>query len=133
MGLYGRISAETHTAAVDAMESCLSAAHVDVAQPYKLRLETHKDAIFEILDMFNRPETQYEHTALMRLTVDMFDGQYFTGFDILQNQRLLDSIRGRIKGKLLFTRSLLADKDKNPGNAKKNFARFKLAEAQDGI
>lgn len=131
MGLYGRAIADEHTAAIDALESCLSSAHQDVANPYKLRLVPHKDQLLEILAFFDKEEQVFEHTEVMRLIVDMFDGEYFSGFEILRHQRTIDMLRKRIKGKLMFTRSILADKDSKPGTAKKNFARFKLAEERE--
>lgn len=126
--LYGKASAEIHTEALNALESCLSASHVDVQAGYAHRLEPHKYPLLEILGFFEKEGQEFEHTQLMRLLVNMFDGSYFTGFQINDNQRLIDMMRKRIKGKLIFTRSVLADKDKNPNTAKKNFARFKLGE-----
>jgi hypothetical protein len=130
MALYGKSTAELHSAAVDAMDSCLSAACVH--EPYKLRLEPHKDAILELLGFFEKPETVYEHTQTMRLVVSLFDGEYFTGFQVLRHQDTINRLRKRIKGKLMGTRMILADNDSKPGKAKKNFAKFKLAEEQDG-
>jgi hypothetical protein len=112
--LYGKQIAEEHTAALDALESCLSASHVDVRGAYRLRLDAHKPALLEILDFFDKDEQIYEHTELMRLLVDMFDGKYFTGFQINAHERLISMCRKRIKGKLMFTRTILQDKDKKP-------------------
>lgn len=112
MGLYGKTAAESHSVALDAMESCLSASHVDVAQPYKMRLEPFKYELLEILGFFDREEQVWEHTQLMRLILDMFDGTYFTGFQINAHSRLIEMCRKRIKGKLMFSRSILADNDK---------------------
>ena len=128
--LYGKASSERHTAAIDAMESCLSASHLDIQQSYELRLKPFQDDILEVLAMFDAPETVYEHTRMMRLVIAMFNGEYFTGFEINANQALLERMRQRIRGKVLFTRSILQDKDANPKTARKNFDKFKLAEAE---
>ena len=130
MALFGKASAERYGNALDAMESCLSASHMDIQQPYKLRLKPFQDDILEVLAMFDAPETIYEHTRMMRLVIDMFNGEYFTGFEINSNQSLLERMRQRIRGKVLFTRSILQDKDANPKTARKNFDKFKLAEAE---
>jgi hypothetical protein len=141
MALYGKASAERHTDAINALESCLSASHMDIKQPYKLRLEPFHDDILEILDMFAPKDdfgdalqasaATFDHTAMMKLVVQMFDGEYFTGFQINANQALIEKMRKRIKGKLMFTRSLLADKDVKPGTAKKNLAKFRLNEQEN--
>jgi hypothetical protein len=103
-----------------------------------LRLEPVKYDLLEILEWFEK-DTR-EHFHMMRMIFSLLDGEKLNGFEINEYQARIDTMRKRIKGKLLFTRSLLADNDAKPkcldkANHKqvckcKNYAKFKLSEQE---
>jgi hypothetical protein len=131
--------AARHNEAIDCMESCLSAAHRDVGdRSYRLRLRPYKDDILELLAMFEKDER--EHTHMMQLILNLFDGEKLDGFEVNAYAERIERFRKRVKGKLVFTRTILMDGDKKAkclspathgkGCRCKNYAKFKLAEGK---
>ena len=112
--IYGRALAGRHNEALDALDSCLSASHEGVRGDYAVRLLNYQQDLLEIVAFWDKPETQDERFKYMRFVFRMFENEFFNGFDILKNQQMIEAMRKRIKGKLLFTRSLLADNDAKP-------------------
>ena len=131
MGLYTKAQYEQQSEAVEAEAACISAGIIGA--DYAGRLVKYIDDLAEIPTYFwarcpvtkkklEKPGPDVKEVAKVLLT--LYNGAPLAGFVSLPNgtrvqtaryyESVIERIRRKLKGKLLFTRMILADGDKRP-------------------
>lgn len=131
MGLYTKAQYEKHLQAVDAASSCISAA---IAQSqYANRLVPYQDDFIEIAEFFwgrcpitrkKLEEAGPDVKEVAKVFFHLVQGKTMGGFEARRFEATLERCRRKLKGKLLGTRLILLDRDKESNcNDKENHTK----------
>jgi hypothetical protein len=129
MGLFGKAEYEMKLEAIEAAESCISAAILGT--DYVGRLDKYMDDLVEIpryfwarcpVTMKKMEKPGPDVAEIARVIYALAKGDRVDGFIVLKNgtrvataryyQSVMERIKRKLKGKLLFTVSILKDGDK---------------------
>lgn len=135
MALYTKVQFDLDNDAVNAADSCISAAVVEAG--YGARLNKHSATLIDILDYFKE---DIDKKPLARMMLTLVRGEKISGFQSKEFAANIERIRRKLKGKKLVTELSMMENRTKPSCSHPNehrqpckckrYEKFKLKEAQ---